>query len=402
MATMAILLGPRKRKARRNGGRSEVGRVGPKISESSSSSSSSSSPPHVQSVCFRGKSIENDMIEWFHFTMAGSDSNKKERRRRCRRGQVNLVFHHNHRHKGEGEHSRILSPIQIQPPDSSSDASPAALGSIIYCIGGRRFRNCGHDDDHTRQVHYFDANHPTEGWKEASPMINRRSEAKVVALHGKLYVFGGGSDCGGDWAEVFEPCGPDDDGGGQGGQWTALPSPPSLPTHGYGCLFAVARKASNKIVVGLQSVVGLRQSVVAYEYDVAHNSWLDFKLNPSLFTLSQPVLVGNMLYWVDYELNAYNLDNKMLFSGPIEDLQIQDHLSCDDYLFTSSLFHLAEDRFCLLWVFPNGSLPRLHCTILQVSKGTDINGKGCLSASVLSCQSFIVEFPLDFLDGLLL
>ncbi|XP_028082739.1 uncharacterized protein LOC114284064 [Camellia sinensis] len=228
MATMAILLGPGKRKARRNGGRSEI------------SESSSSSFPHVQSVCFRGKRVGNNMIEWFHFTMAGNKKKKEaeeERRRRCRRGQVNLVFHHNHRHKGEGEHSRILSPIQTQPPDSSSDASPAALGSIIYCIGGRRFRNCGHDDDHTRQVHYFDANRPTEGWKEASPMINPRSEAKVVALHGKLYVFGGGgSDCGGDWAEVFEPCGPDDDGGGQGGQWTALPSPPSLPTHGYGCL----------------------------------------------------------------------------------------------------------------------------------------------------------------------
>ncbi|KAF5947295.1 hypothetical protein HYC85_013252 [Camellia sinensis] len=190
MATMAILLGPRKRKARRNGGRSEVGRVGPKISESSSSLSSSS-PPHVQSVCFRGKSIENDMIEWFHFTMAGSESNKKkERRRRCQRGQVNLVFHHNHRHKGEGEHSRTLSPIQIQPPDCSSDASLAALGSIIYCIGGCRFQN-------TRQVHYFDVNRPKEGWKEASSMINPRSEAKVVALHGKLYVFGGCSpDCG--------------------------------------------------------------------------------------------------------------------------------------------------------------------------------------------------------------
>ncbi|GMP93292.1 hypothetical protein CsSME_00043190 [Camellia sinensis var. sinensis] len=155
MATMAILLGSGKRKARRNGGRSEVGRVGPKILESSSSSSSSSAP-HVQSVCFHGKSVENDMIEWFHFTMVGNKKKKEEaeeeRRRRCRRGQVNLVFHHNHRYKGEREHSRILSPIQIQPPDSSSDASSAALGSIIYCIGGRRFRNCGHDDGHTRQV----------------------------------------------------------------------------------------------------------------------------------------------------------------------------------------------------------------------------------------------------------
>ncbi|GMP93299.1 hypothetical protein CsSME_00043195 [Camellia sinensis var. sinensis] len=109
-----------------------------------------------------------------------------------------------------------------------------------------------------------------------------------------------------------------------------------------------------------------------------------------------------MPYWVDHELNAYNLDNKMLFSGPIEDLQIEHHLRCGDYLFTSSLLHLAKDRFCLLWVFLVGSLYRLHCTILQVSKGADINDNGCLSASVLSCQSFIVEFLLNFIDSLLL
>ncbi|KAI7995769.1 hypothetical protein LOK49_LG11G00673 [Camellia lanceoleosa] len=186
-----------------------------------------------------------------------------------------------------------------------------------------------------------------EGWKEASPMINPKSEAKVVALRGKLYVFGGGSDCGGDWVE---------------------------------------------------------HSIVAYEYDVAHNSWLDFKFNPFLFTLSQPVVVGNMLYCVDHELNAYNLDNKMLFSGPIEDLQIDHHLRCGDYLFTSSLLHLAEDRFCLLRVFPVGSQSCLHCTILQVAKGNDINGKGCLSTSVLSltacCRNAVsisfVSWPMDY------
>ncbi|THF98173.1 hypothetical protein TEA_014645 [Camellia sinensis var. sinensis] len=213
MASMAILLGSGKRKARTKIARTEIGRVGPKISESSSSASPLLRR-HVQSVCFRGRLLENNMTEWFHFTMAGSDSNKKkERRRRCRRGQVNLVFHHNHRHKGEGERSRLLSPIQVQP-DSSDGSSSAALGSIIYCIGGRCFRNCDDDDGHTRRVQYFDVNRPTEGWKEASPMINPRSEAKVVALNGKLYAFGGCSppDCG-DWAEVFEPCGPDDDGG---------------------------------------------------------------------------------------------------------------------------------------------------------------------------------------------
>ncbi|CAL5430599.1 unnamed protein product [Camellia sinensis] len=397
MASMAILLGSGKRKARTKIARTEIGRVGPKISESSSSASPLLRR-HVQSVCFRGRLLENNITEWFHFTMAGSDSNKKkERRRRCRRGQVNLVFHHNHRHKGEGERSRLLSPIQVQP-DSSDGSSSAALGSIIYCIGGRCFRNCDDDDGHTRRVQYFDVNRPTEAWKEASPMINPRSEAKVVALNGKLYVFGGCSppDCG-DWAEVFEPCGPDDDGGQ--GQWTALPSPPlppSLPTYNYRCLFAVSRKASNKIVVVLQG------SYAAYEYDVAHNSWLDFNFDRSLLILNPPVVVGDMLYWVSHEINAYHLDKKMLYSGPIEDLQIEHHLRCGDYLFQSSLFHLAEDRFCLLSVFHDGPLPRLHCTILQVSKGTDINGKGCLSASVLSCQSFILEFPLDFLDGLLL
>ncbi|KAL7163511.1 hypothetical protein ACSBR2_039590 [Camellia fascicularis] len=92
----------------------------------------------------------------------------------------------------------------------------------------------------------------------------------------------------------------------------------------------------------------------------------------------------------------------MVDKGPIEDLQIEHHLRYGDYLFTSSLLHLAEDRFCLLWVDPDGSLSHIHCTILQVSKGTDINSKGSLSAFVLSCQSFILEFPLDFLDGLLL
>ncbi|KAL7163512.1 hypothetical protein ACSBR2_039591 [Camellia fascicularis] len=284
-----------------------------------------------------------------------------------------IAFQHDCRH--DGERRPMLSPIQIHEdlrPFAISGTCWTTLGSIAYCLGGGGggFGSDGGDLSfcRSREVRYFDINRPTEGWKEAPPMINPRSEAKVVALHGKLYVFAG-SDCGGDWAENQN------------------------------------QNQNHKILVGSQHPCRV------YEFDVTRQCWVRLKSDIWYHlglrcSFCQPVLVDNTLYWVDdSQLNAYDLNEKILFSGPIEDLSIHVLLQCEGYEFRPAFLHLAGQYFCLLWVVPDESSSDscLHCTIFRVSKNTDLFYRtGTLSASVLSFRSYLLDRHLNFVDGLLL
>ncbi|GMP93294.1 hypothetical protein CsSME_00043192 [Camellia sinensis var. sinensis] len=414
MSAFGILLKQRKRKNRRRRDGSENARTrGPKeISESSG-------PPRPLlqwSFCFTGDSGAGRFYisKWFVFSISWDDLKEEEdrRRRRCQSIVGDIPFQHDCRH--DGERRPMLSPIQIHEdlrPFAISGTCWTTLGSIVYCLGGGGSFGCDGGDlslCRSREVRYFDINRPTEGWKEAPPMINPRSEAKVVALHGKLYVFGG-SDCGGDWAEVFEPCGPD--GGGQG-QWTALPSTPSRRLPLSDCLFAAAGSPKNQNQNQNHKIlVGSEHPCRVYEFDVTRKYWVRLK-SDSWYHLRlrcsfcQPVLVDNTLYSVDdSQLNAYDLNEKILFSGPIEDLSIHVLLQCEGYDSRPAFLHLAGQYFCLLWVVPDESSSDscLHCTIFRVSKNTDVDYRtGTLSASVLSCHSCLLNRHLKFVDGLLL
>ncbi|GMP93296.1 hypothetical protein CsSME_00043193 [Camellia sinensis var. sinensis] len=398
---MSALLKQRKRKDRRRRDGSENARSrGPKeISESSGPR------PLLQwSFCFNGQTGARNFFisKWFVFSISWDDLKEELHRRRRRFQSVvgDIAFQHDRRH--DGERRPMLSPIQIHDdllPFSISGTCWTTLGSTVYCLGGGGGGAGGGDISlcQSREVRYFDINRPTEGWKEAPPMINPRSEAKVVALDGKLYVFGG-SDCGGDWAEVFEPCGPD--GGGQG-QWTALPSPPSRRLPLSDCLFAAAGSPKNQ---NQKILVGSQHPSLVYEFDVTTQCWVRLKSDMGCYlrlrcSFCQPVLVDNTLYWVDRELNAYDLTEKILFSGPIEDLLIHVRLQCDGYDFRPAFLHLAGQYFCLLWVVPDESSSNscLHCTIFRVSKTTDLDcRRGTLSASVLSCRSYLLDRHLNF------
>ncbi|OMO81458.1 Kelch repeat type 1 [Corchorus capsularis] len=74
--------------------------------------------------------------------------------------------------------------------------SAVALGSVIYLIGGC----CGYPVYECYQgrigphfhnsVVYFDTLRPGDGWREAAPMISDRNLPTVVAVDGKIFVFG--------------------------------------------------------------------------------------------------------------------------------------------------------------------------------------------------------------------
>ncbi|KAL7181237.1 hypothetical protein ACSBR1_040167 [Camellia fascicularis] len=178
------------------------------------------------------------------------------------------------------------------------------------------------------------------------------------------------------------------------------------------CLFAAAGSPKNqnqnqnhKILVGSQHPCRV------YEFDVTRQCWVRLKSDIWYHlglrcSFCQPVLVDNTLYWVDdSQLNAYDLNEKILFSGPIEDLSIHVLLQCEGYEFRPAFLHLAGQYFCLLWVVPDESSSDscLHCTIFRVSKNTDLFYRtGTLSASVLSFRSYLLDRHLNFVDGLLL
>ncbi|KAL7181235.1 hypothetical protein ACSBR1_040165 [Camellia fascicularis] len=195
-------------------------------------------------------------------------------------------------------------------------------------------------------------------------------------------------------------------GGGQG-QWTALPSPPSRRLPLSDCLFAAAGSPKNQ---NQKILVGSQHPSLVYEFDVTTQCWVRLKSDMGYYlrlrcSFCQPVLVDNTLYWVDRELNAYDLTEKILFSGPIEDLLIHVRLQCDGYDFRPAFLHLAGQSFCLLWIVPDESSSNscLHCTIFRVSKTTDLDyRRGTLSASVLSCRSYLLDRHLNFVGGLLL
>lgn len=79
-----------------------------------------------------------------------------------------------------------------------------AVGSTIYCIGGRRLSSPGRlvvDNS----VFFLDTSRAEREqlWVQAPSMLCPRSEHHAIVLNGKIFVMGG--NLMEPWAEVFDP-----------------------------------------------------------------------------------------------------------------------------------------------------------------------------------------------------
>ena len=79
-------------------------------------------------------------------------------------------------------------------PDSISNASSAAIGSKIYVVGGLRDTNGDGIEEAQKSLQIFDTTSKT--WSYGKPLPKALSQAAVVALGNKLFVFGGIDDYG--------------------------------------------------------------------------------------------------------------------------------------------------------------------------------------------------------------
>ncbi|OMO93161.1 Kelch repeat type 1 [Corchorus capsularis] len=151
-------------------------------------------------------------------------------RQQSRRFCINLHTFNLEENKG----GLLEIPRSLQTTSSSINvcASAVALGSVIYLIGGC----CGHPINvcyeyiNVPHVHnavvYFDTLKPDNGWQEAARMKSNRNLPTVVAVDGKIFVFGGVFNPGSlsqtptpPLAEVYDP---------KDNSWSSLPDHPCL------------------------------------------------------------------------------------------------------------------------------------------------------------------------------
>ncbi|KAF7146383.1 hypothetical protein RHSIM_Rhsim04G0224100 [Rhododendron simsii] len=180
-----------------------------------------------------------------------------------------LAYHHEERHRGE--YSPVLTPfLELEKGKSSGKCGTlsAVVGSTVFRIGGQLWRG-GQGPRYSREVLYCRS--PEEGWKTGPQTICGRSDAAVVALHEKIYVFGGHDDPQmypeAVWGESLDTTFLT--GGGQAAEsWSRLPDPPSHL--GFLRLFAAAldvHEFSGKILVGCTYTNDMCL------YDVTQKSW---------------------------------------------------------------------------------------------------------------------------------
>jgi hypothetical protein len=231
----------------------------------------------------------------------------------------------------------MLPPIssgQVQNPFSWTP-----LGHQLYSIAGQM--------EPLRDVWTLDVTRHREGWKSGPPMLCPRSNCRILALDGKLFVFGG-CDPSSHWGEFFDPV---------VGSWNALPDPPSRfddrDDDDFDRMICVPLKDSNTILVA--SFVSEHLSYIFYTYNVATSCWatlehLRSKMKPTASLHGwKAVAARNRLYWTDKSkdkiiLIAYDLDRDMWLDGRLSWLGNESGFYSSD----EHLVHLGGSRFCAL------------------------------------------------------
>jgi len=242
----------------------------------------------------------------------------------------------------------------------------AALGSHIYCLGGRNAAYEPLCDVYKLRV----TPHAAKEWVDVSPrMISRRRHAHASVLGGKIYVLNNLRRDHTDphWCEVFDPV---------RRKWEALPNPPTYLQDGL--IFYAALENPNRIIGAFRVSIDTPPAAIFYEYNVQHRSWKELAparrmLHPMyrFDWLERTLGVGNTLYWIERKLDeilliAYDLDLDVWLQGPVPGLEC----GCIRYCEVSGgpglprLLHLEKNRFCVLECTLADDL---HCMVIDVS-----------------------------------
>jgi hypothetical protein len=260
-----------------------------------------------------------------------------------------------------------LSPFwKGQTPFS---AAFVALGSHIYCFGGRASsREPIRDVSKLRIAPRVD-----KEWVSVFPkMISGRYYSSASVLGGKVYIRSHDHSyhTGAHWSEVFDPV---------NGKWEALPNPPMYTDD---WLIICATLENPDRIIAAFCVLEDYNYATFYEYDVHHRSWKELeparrKIHPMCRRewLQRTLSVGNTLYWIERRhdeimLIAYDVDLDVWLERHVEGLET----SCIPYDELSGgpglprLLHLEKRRFCVLECTVDDCL---HCLVFDVSHTRD-------------------------------
>jgi len=266
----------------------------------------------------------------------------------------------------------------------------AALGSYIYCLGGRNAAREPLRDVYKLRV----TPHAAKEWVHVSPkMISGRRSAHASVLGRKIYVLN--DQCWDHtdphWCEVFDPV---------NRRWEALPNPPTYLQDGL--IFYAALENPDRIIGAFRVPVDTPPSAIFYEYNVQHRSWKELpharrKLHHTyrFDWLERTLGVGNTLYWIERKhreilLIAYDLDLDVWLQGPVPGLEC----GCIPYCEVRGgpklprLLHLEKKRFCVLECT---LADELRCMAIDVSHMDDKT----LSISVAWEQKYGVDPQLS-------
>jgi hypothetical protein len=313
----------------------------------------------------------------------------------------------------DGEEGSILrvwkGSISVKFP-----ASFAALGSELFCVGGRLRRSgipewfFSLSQPPIPDVYALDINSPGEkDWIRVESTISPRLEPHSLVIGGKLYVLSGFDHDTYDYSssdphgEVFDPV---------TGLWEALPD---APWPKKSLIISAALENPNKILVA--SIVRgdideacLETRATFFTYDVQNRSWECLKPCRRNMHRDCPVgprgtaiAVGNILYWItdDAKLLAYDLDLDLWLLGSIEGPGIpwvvcqrwhQPHLPC--------LIHLEDQRFCIIQRTADND-QYIECVLFDVSP---MPKKKKLRISFVSTIKYQTDHPVIITHCLLL
>jgi hypothetical protein len=236
--------------------------------------------------------------------------------------------------------------------------SLAALGSHVYCFGGRTSFT---DTDGIREVCKIQVLPyiPKDAkWVTASPMISSRVDPFVSVVGGKIFVCNSSfykhahsNLDNAHWGELFDPV---------NGKSEHIPNPP-FSARAVISVSTAPEKPEILFVAFHEHHYICQLSM----YNVESRSWK--MLPPSLSLLchegwqGKVVTVGNTLYCVDdTKLIAYNLELDMLLEASLFGLGFFNDV--DGYR-DFAIVHLEKQRFCLLYCAIDDYL---HCTIIDV------------------------------------
>lgn len=273
----------------------------------------------------------------------------------------------------------------------------------FYCLGGcfyEPIRENGLKGDKviSKDVRAFGFDDDNDQEHEKVPsMKTPRLSPAVVALDGKIYVFGGVHPRDQEqllpWAESL-----DTTTSAEAKVWTPLASPPcDIWFRG---LFAVVVDDGENIFFGSSEedmkeneegedgsgrrdrvssgaiLVGSTLTGICFAYHIREDKWISLPDSiPFSYDCSLPVVDGDILYWVGGNFVAYDLRRRTtLLSGtPIQGLG---NFLCyllwnvDEWYCRPSLHHLGGDDFCLTWFdwlsFSSCYFTRLHSTVIRV------------------------------------